>query len=107
MNAHNHHKISTERSATALQLFTVYMCSPLLNNSDDNKSTTDDWAADLPETSVVTVPRISCPLPAGFPQLLQATINPLAISGFNGKDLYLEIVQFVGRSILNCGDETV
>ena len=104
MNAHNHHKISTEGSATPLQLFTVYMPSPSFRNSDVSDPTPGGWAADLPKTSVVTVPRVNCPLPAGYLQLLQATINPLGTSSSNGKDLYLETVEFVGRSILNSAD---
>ena len=81
INAHNHHIIP----------------SPSFHNSDVSDRTPDDWAADLPETSVVTVPRVNCL------QLLQATINPLAFSSSKGKDLYLETVEF-GRSILKSAD---
>lgn len=105
-NAHNHHKISSEGSATPLQLFTVYMPWPSFHGGELNDPTQDDWAAELPETSVVTVPRVQSPLSAANLHLLQTITNPLATSSTNGKDLYLETVEFVGRSILNSTDES-
>lgn len=98
-SAHNHHKISSEGSSTPLQLFTVFMPS----NSFDAGESTDhrygDWDSNFPQTSVITVPKIPCPLSEVDFQYLKATINPLMDS--KGKDLYLETVEFVGRCILD------
>ncbi|CAB4010231.1 Hypothetical predicted protein [Paramuricea clavata] len=106
MNAHNHHKILSEGSATPLQLFAVYMPWTYFHGGELNDPTPDDWAAELPETSVVTVPRVQSPLSAANLHLLQNKTNPLATSSTNGKDLYLETVEFVGRIILNSTDES-
>ena len=79
-NAHNHHKLSTEGSATPLQLYTVNI--PLQTSHDSRvRNSVQDHVLpvlpDLPETSVVTVPKLHCPLSVKGFQLLEATINPL------------------------------
>ena len=104
-NAHNHHKISSEGSATPLQLFTVYMPFPSVHDSALRDQTADELEANLPETSVVTVPTVNCPISTASFQLLEATINPLATSISDVKDMYLETVEFVGRSMLNSSND--
>lgn len=81
-NAHNHHKISSEGLATPLQLFTIYIPNESMDESELSHSIPDQ-AANLPETSVVTIPRIHCPLSAAG--LLEATIDPLSTSTSNGR----------------------
>ena len=87
-NAHNHHKLSTEGSATPLQLYTVNIPLQTSHDSQVRNSVQDHVLPDLPETSVVTVPKIHCPLSVESFQLLEATINPLSVSVCNAKDLY-------------------
>ena len=76
-NAHNHHKLSTEGSATPLQLYTVNIPLQTSHDSQVRNSVQDHVLPDLPETSVVTVPKLHCPLSVKGFQLLEATINPL------------------------------
>ena len=71
------------------------------NEADNSFTESHDWMADLPEISHVSVPHVHCPLSSDNLRLLQSTINPLATSNYHGKDLYLETVEFVGRSIAN------
>ena len=79
---------------------------PSFYNSEARDPNPVRWEAELPETSVVTVPGVQSPLSAADFQLLRTTINPLAPWSSNGKDLYAETVEFVGRCILNSADET-
>ena len=104
--AHNHHAISTEASATPMQLFhanrhlaelysSSYHSTPypvlnvqnLLNNPEE-----------LPYVDVSARP---CPLTPEQFEELKRSVNPLGQSTCFGKDLYDRTVGIVARGLLN------
>ena len=97
LNAHNNHKISTEASATPSQLFYANNhFRELFVNTHTNVQTSPVQSPDL---SVVTVPTTTCPITDEDYMELQANIDPMKHSSMQGKDIFLEVVDFVGNAM--------
>ena len=97
LNAHNNHKISTEASATPSQLF--YANNHLRELFLTTNANGQPSPAQSPALSVVTVPSTTCPISDEKFVELEATIDPLKDSTMQGKDIFLEVVDFVGNAL--------
>ena len=97
LNAHNNHKVSTEASATPSQLF--YANNHLRELFAGTHTNDQPSPIQYPELSVVTVPSTTCPISDEHFIELQATIDPLKNSTIQGKDIFLEVVDFVGNAL--------
>jgi hypothetical protein len=98
-NAHNSHKISTEASATPSQLFYANNHLRQLFVNAHISTTRQMSLVQSPDLSVVTIPATICPIPDQKFRELQATIDPLKHSVMQGKDIFLEVVEFVGNTL--------
>ena len=101
LNAHNNHKISTEASATPSQLFYAnnHLRELFVNTNTNDQPSPAQSPAQSPELSVVTVPSTTCPISDEHFLELEATIDPLKDSTMQGKDIFLEVVDFVGNAL--------
>lgn len=103
---HNHHAISSEGSASPIQLFHRYhhltelhgttfhtVPNPILN--------VQNLLRNPDELPYVDVQARSCPLPSEKFAELQRSVNPLDSSLNHGKDLFDRTVEFVAQSLLN------
>lgn len=103
--AHNHHAISSEGSSTPLQLFYAYRHLTELHSSSThcdpypvlNVQQLMEDSHNLPH---VDVQGKECPIPQEKLLELQTTIDPLATSACQGKDLYNSTVEFVARCLM-------
>ena len=100
LNAHNNHKISTEASATPSQLFYAnnHLRELFVNTDTNDQPSPAQSPAQSPELSVVTVPSTTCPISDEHFLELEA-IDPLKDSTMQGKDIFLEVVDFVGNAL--------
>ena len=103
--AHNHHAISSEGSATPMQLFYAYRHLTELQNSlvhsDPYPVLNIQQLLDNPDTLPhVDVQGRACPLSLEKLCELERTIDPLTPSSCHGKDLYNRVVEFVAQCLL-------
>ena len=104
IQAHNH-AISTEGSATPIQLFHAYQHLSELQSSSAHTVpyptfNVQDLLSNPAELPYVVVQQRLCPLvPQRFAEL-QRLVNPLGPSMTQGKDLYDRTVEFVAQSLL-------
>ena len=97
LDAHNNHKISTEASATPSQLF--YANNHLRELFVNTRTNVQTSPVQSPDLSVVTVPATTCPITDEDYRELQANIDPMKHSSMQEKDIFLEVVDFVGNAM--------
>ena len=101
VNAHNHHNISTEGSATPQQLMFAYRHLTQLHHSAMHSTPYPSISAQELLRNPTVLPYVEvlpsvCPLPDVVMSQLRGAINPLAVSDDKGKDIYMHTFRFVG-----------
>ena len=101
VNAHNHHNISTEGSATPQQLMFAYRHLTQLHHSAMHSTPYPSISPQELLRNPTVLPYVEvlpsvCPLPDVVMIQLREAINPLAVSDDKGKDIYMQTVRFVG-----------
>lgn len=108
VSAWNHHGLSTEESASPMQLYTVGLMTtndatveddidPDTFGIDPQESLSSEADDESESTNSVVIPETDITLSQSSQNTLRATVNPLAQSNTQGIDLYLQAITAVNR----------